>query len=61
MYELIVLGLIPGTQLQITFVLWIMVVLAVALMAIGWIIHRSHAFRDWYITLYLFRLSRHTA
>jgi hypothetical protein len=58
MYEFIVLGLIPGTQIQITFFLWMLVVVILGSVALGWIGHRTHAFRDWLITLNLLMMTR---
>jgi hypothetical protein len=58
MHELIVLGLIPGTTLQITFLLWLFAVVALAATALVWLGHRTHIFRDWLITLSLLRMTR---
>ena len=58
MSELIVLGLIPGTQIQITFILWITVTLLLGIGAIVWIGHRTHVFRNWLISVYLLILSK---
>lgn len=40
MQELLVLGLIPGTNIQITFALWLLFVCAIAAWAFGVIAHR---------------------
>jgi hypothetical protein len=58
MYELIVLGLIPGTQIQITFLLWLGATIVLAGTYAGWHGHRTRAFRNWIITLSLFRITR---
>lgn len=58
MSELIVLGLIPGTQLQITFVLWIILVSGLIIGGLLWLGHRAHIFRDWAVTLSLVVLCR---
>lgn len=60
MSELIVLGLIPGTRLQITFVLWILAVMTLVISYLVRVGHRSHLFRDWIITMKLFMLTRQT-
>ena len=53
MSEFIVLGLVPGTQLQITFILWLLVVIGLGVASLLWIGHRTNAFRIWIITLSL--------
>jgi hypothetical protein len=58
MSELIVLGLIPGTQIQITFILWAIAVLLLGTGALIWLGHRTHLFRNWLITLCLLTLSK---
>lgn len=58
MSDLIVLGLIPGTQLQITFILWVILVIALGISILIWIGHRLNVFRDWAITLTLLMLTR---
>jgi hypothetical protein len=60
MSEFIVLGLIPGTQLQITFILWLLVVIALIVASLVWLGHRTHVFRNWLITLNLLLLTRQT-
>ena len=61
MSEFIVLGLIPGTQLQITFHFWIVLVLLCTALALVWLGHRAHVFRDWIITLSFVVLTRRPA
>lgn len=58
MSELIVLGLIPGTQIQITFALWMVLVTGLGLTTLIWVGHRLHIFRDWVITVSLFVLTK---
>lgn len=58
MSDLIVLGLIPGTQLQITFILWIFLVSSLSIGMLVWIGHRLHIFRNWIITVSLLILTR---
>jgi hypothetical protein len=58
MSELIVLGLIPGTQMQITFVLWIILTIALGVGLLVWLAHRRHAFRNWVITISLLMLTK---
>lgn len=58
MSELIVLGLIPGTQLQITFLLWMVLVIAVLVGAVAWLCHRARIFRNWLIAAYVLLLTR---
>ncbi len=58
MSDLIVLGLIPGTQIQITFLLWIVSVSITTFAMLIWIGHRLHIFRDWLIVASLYLLTR---
>lgn len=60
MSEFIVLGLIPGTQIQITFLLWLLVVSAIAIFGSAHIVQRSRAFRNALVTLCLLAMSRKT-
>lgn len=47
MYELIFLGLVPGTQLQISFHAW-MAAIAILLAAVSfWRVRRRRLFRSW--------------
>ncbi|MET1032988.1 MAG: hypothetical protein ABWX94_00650 [Candidatus Saccharimonadales bacterium] len=59
MSELIVLGLVPGTQIRITFILWALLMAGLVFAGLVWIGHRTHAFRDWLITVKLLMLTRH--
>jgi hypothetical protein len=58
MSDLIVLGLIPGTHIQITFLLWTVLVSVASFTVLVWIGHRLHIFRDWIITVSLLVLTR---
>jgi hypothetical protein len=58
MSEFIVLGLIPGTQLQITFLLWALLVAAGVIGSLIWLGHRRHAFRNWLIAIRIMLLMR---
>lgn len=58
MSDLIVLGLIPGTQLQITFILWIILVSSLSIGSLIWLGHQLHIFRNWIITVSLLILTR---
>ena len=59
MSELIVLGLVPGTQIRITFILWALLMVGLVFSSLVWLGHRTHAFRNWLITLNLLLLTRH--
>jgi hypothetical protein len=53
MSSFLVLGLIPGTPIQITFLLWIIGVIA-AIVGVGiWFGRRTHLFRNYYVTAIL--------
>jgi hypothetical protein len=58
MSELIVLGLIPGTHIQITFILWILLVIGIVVAGIVSIARRRHIFRNWIISIRLLMLMR---
>jgi DMSO reductase anchor subunit len=58
MSELIVLGLIPGTQIQITFILWVLLTAGLLASMLEWLGHRRRAFRSWLITLSLLTITR---
>lgn len=58
MSELIVLGLVPGTQIRITFILWMLLMIGLVVGALLWLGHRTHAFRNWLITVNLLLLTR---
>lgn len=59
MSELIVLGLLPGTQIRITFIFWILLMAGLVFGALLWLDYRMHTFRNWLITLDLLILTRH--
>jgi hypothetical protein len=58
MSELIVLGLIPGTHIQITFVAWIVLIVGGGVAALFWL--GRFIFAAWVITLRLLALTRGT-
>ncbi|MEK7153612.1 MAG: hypothetical protein AAB834_06690 [Patescibacteria group bacterium] len=60
MFELIVLGQVPGTQLQITFVFWLSLVVGLLVSGLVWVEHRTHAFRNWIIIINLLLITRNT-
>jgi len=57
-YELIVLGLIPGTHLQISFSFWITLLSILGSICGILLSYRTHRFRAWYISLNLLWMSR---
>ncbi|HEX8763047.1 MAG TPA: hypothetical protein VF733_04805 [Candidatus Saccharimonadales bacterium] len=58
MSEFIVLGLVPGTQLQITFLLWLVVVSLLTIWTLAHICRRVMALRRAFISVYVLILSR---
>lgn len=58
MSDFIVLGLIPGTHLQITFIFWVVVVSLGGAGSLAWIAHRLHIFRNALITITLLALTK---
>ena len=58
MSELIVLGLIPGTQIQITFILWVLLVATIVITGTISIARRRHLLRNWIISIHLLLLMR---
>lgn len=60
MYELIFLGLIPGTHIQITFGLWLIVASSILLLTLAFQLKRIHFFRNWTIALSLLFAVRQT-
>jgi hypothetical protein len=58
MSELIVLGLIPGTHIQITFILWVLLVTFIVVSGIISIARRTHVLRNWIISVRLLMLMR---
>lgn len=55
MYEFIVLGLIPGTHIQITFITWLLLAGSLVTGLLLWQAHRLHIFRDTLIIMSLMR------
>lgn len=60
MSEFIVLGLIPGTQIQITFIFWSLLVIILLTVSLVRIARRTHILRTWVISLSLLILTRQT-
>ena len=60
MSEFIVLGLIPGTQIQITFIFWSLLVIALLSGATVKVARRTHLLRNWVISVSLLLLTRQT-
>lgn len=60
MSELIVLGLIPGTHIQITFVLWSIVVVAATIVCLAGLVRRANVLRGWIVTIYLLLVCKRT-
>lgn len=58
MSEFIVLGLIPGTHIQITFLLWVIVVSLLSVVGVAWGLRRARVVSNWVVTLSLFVLTR---
>lgn len=58
MSELIVLGLIPGTHLQISFVLWLLLVVGLLTTHFVRVARRLHLMRNWIISLRMVLLTR---
>lgn len=58
MSEFLVLGLIPGTHFQITFVLWLLGATLLLLWVGVHFARRAHLFRNWLITTVLIVITR---
>lgn len=58
MSEFIVLGLVPGTHIQITFIFWILLMVGLLFGGFAWFGHRTHAFRNWLIIINLILMTR---
>jgi len=58
MYDIIVLGLIPGTQIQITFFVWLFVAASALIVITGWRAHRARLATIWLVTLSLLLVTR---
>lgn len=58
MSELIVLGLVPGTHIQITFMLWLVASSILAIGGLVWLVRRGNLLRDWIIALHWHALIR---
>jgi hypothetical protein len=60
MSEFIVLGLIPGTHIQITFVLWSILVLGAVTACLAGPVRRAKALQSWIVTIYLLLVLKRT-
>lgn len=58
MADLIVLGLIPGTHIQITFMFWVVLVSASSISLFIWVAHHRRIFRNWIVTIEFMMLTR---
>ncbi|HEX3568891.1 MAG TPA: hypothetical protein VHT70_04435 [Candidatus Saccharimonadales bacterium] len=58
MANFFVLGLVPGTNLQITFYLWLLGASGLCLLIIVRMMQRTHLLRNWIIAIQLFHLTR---
>lgn len=60
MQELLVLGIVPGTNIQITFAIWLASIAAVFMTVFFAILKRRHAIRNALITYFIARQTRRT-
>jgi hypothetical protein len=60
MQELLVLGIIPGTNIQITFAIWLACLAGTFTMVFFAILKRRHAIRNALITYFVARQTRRT-
>jgi hypothetical protein len=58
MYELIVLGLIPGTNIELTFAFWLMIACTLLFFAALRKLHPIHLLRNGIVTFSLFWATR---
>jgi len=58
MQSFIVLGLIPGTHLQITFAIWLIGIITAGCWLVGWLMRRAHLIRTWILTVAFLRATR---
>jgi hypothetical protein len=58
MQELLVLGLIPGTNIQITFVAWLLLVCALGAWILATIAHRRHLVTIMLVTAIIMQQTR---
>jgi hypothetical protein len=59
MYELIILGLIPGTQMQITFTSWLILAACIVSVTLIWNIYRSKKLRQTIVSIAWLRAVNH--
>ena len=60
MQDLLILGIIPGTNIQITFVIWLTFMAACLLSILSILMKRRHAIRNALITYFIARQTRRT-
>jgi hypothetical protein len=58
MSEIIVLGLIPGTHIQITFVLWVALIVILFVSLTVRVVRRKHLLENWIVSVSLMVLTR---
>ncbi len=61
MQNFIVLGLVPGTAIQITFLIWLVSAAGVLLLIICWVLKRKHVVRNWLVGVLASRTIRRLA
>jgi hypothetical protein len=59
MQNLIVLGLVPGTHLQITFLIWIVMAILIGLFVAVWFVRRVHVIRNYIVGTRMISITRH--
>jgi hypothetical protein len=58
MYEFIVLGLIPGTSIELTFIFWLNIASILLIMVLAHRLRPTHLVRNGIVTLSLFLATR---
>ena len=58
MSAFIVLGLIPGTHIEISFALWLLATSTVFALLVARIVRNSRAIREWIVTVRVVMLTR---
>lgn len=60
MWEFIFLGLIPGTQIEVTFFLWMIATMTLGVALLAWLEHRTRFIRSYIISIRLLLLTKKT-